>query len=86
MALLPDNTPTRLSADDIAARLGIAQHGNPTDAQLREQAEIAAQFADLADRINRNVADSRPKSEALTLLEDALMWTGKAIFAPAGIR
>lgn len=84
MALIPDNVPTRLSAEDVAARFGIAQHGKPTDAQLAYQADIAVVFSGLAQRINTDVADSRAKSEALTVLEDALMWTGKAIFGAAG--
>lgn len=82
MALLPDNVPTRLSADDIATRFGIAQHGRPTEAQLAYQADIAQVFVGLAQRINADVADGRAKAEALTHLEDALMWTGKAIFQP----
>jgi hypothetical protein len=81
MALLPDNTPTRETADDIKARFLIAQNGKPTDAQLAYQRDIAGVIEGLAQRINADVADSRQKSLALTALEEALMWTGKAIFA-----
>lgn len=80
MALLMDNAPTQLSDEDVLSRFGIAQDGKPTEAQLREQAVLREDFASLAIRINKNVADGREKSEALTLLEDALMWAGKAIF------
>ncbi|MGX5772684.1 Acb2/Tad1 domain-containing protein [Microbacterium trichothecenolyticum] len=31
--------------------------------------------------MNHDIADGRAKSLALTALEEALMWTGKAIFA-----
>lgn len=86
MALIPDNVPTRLSADDIAARMGIAQDGKPTDAQLAYQRDIAQVFVGLAQRINADVADSRAKAEALTHLEDALMWTGKAIFQAPNVQ
>jgi hypothetical protein len=86
MALIPDNVATQLDRDDIKARFGIAQDGKPTQAQLEEQAIIRDAFATLAQRVNANVADSRAKSIALTHLEDALMWTGKAIFQPSGVR
>lgn len=80
MALLTNNAPTRESADDIRARFGIAQDGKPTSAQLGEQGAIRDQLAEVARGINENVADGREKSLALTALEEALMWAGKAIF------
>lgn len=80
MALLPDNTRTRESSEDVRARFQIAQDGKPTDAQLAYQAGLRDIFAGLAGQINADVADSREKSLALTKLEEALMWTGKAIF------
>lgn len=86
MALVPNNVPTDLDADDVKARFGIAQEGRPTEAQLEEQAVVKQAVTALAIRINENVADSRAKSIALTHLEDALMWAGKAIFQPAGTR
>ena len=81
MALLPDNTQPRESADQIRARFMIAQDGAPTRDQLDYQADLRQDFADLSVRINEGVADSREKSLALTALEEALMWAGKAIFA-----
>jgi hypothetical protein len=81
MALIPDNAPTREREQDIEKRFGIAQDGKPTEAQLRYQANLRADIADIANAINRDVADGREKSIALTHLEDALMWAGKAIFS-----
>jgi hypothetical protein len=80
MALLPDNAPTRESDGDIAARFGIAQDSKPTEAQLAYQKEIRSAVSELAVKINADVADSREKSLALTALEEALLWAGKAIF------
>lgn len=72
---------------DLQGRFGIAQDndvvGVPEDfrtrqavqSHVREDITIAARF------INENVADGREKSLALTHLEEALMWAGKAIFA-----
>jgi len=80
MALLPNNAPTTLTEQDIAKWFGIAQDGQATEAQLAYQRDIREAYAALAGTINRDVADGREKSQALTLLEDSLMWTGKAIF------
>lgn len=80
MALVPNGVEPRESAADIRARFGIAQDGKPTDAQLEFQAEIRSAVAYIAAHINEQVADSREKSLALTAFEEALMWTGKAIF------
>lgn len=80
MALLLNNAPTREDATDIRARFLIAQDGRPTQAQLDYQADLRQVFAGLAARINEDVEDCREKSSALTHLEEALMWTGKAIF------
>ena len=80
MALIPDNVRTRESEEDVRERFGIAQESKPTEAQLREQIAVKNNIADIAVLINQNVADGREKSLALTHLEEALMWTGKAIF------
>lgn len=80
MALIPNNVETRESEADIRARFGIAQEGKPTEAQLRQQRQLKDYLADIAVIINRDIEDSREKSLALTALEEALMWTGKAIF------
>lgn len=80
MALIPNNVPTREDAADVRARFGIAQDSRPTAAQLDYQATVRARIADLAVDLNADVEDSREKSLALTALEEALMWAGKAIF------
>jgi hypothetical protein len=80
MALLPDNTPTRDTEAEVIARFGIAQDSRPTQAQLEYQRVLRGEIATIAAEINADVADSREKSLALTALEEALMWAGKAIF------
>lgn len=81
MALLPDNVETRESREDIENRFLIAQNGpKPTEAQLSRQSNLAAEIINLAADFNQDVEDSREKSLALTHLEEALMWAGKAIF------
>ena len=75
-----NGSPMRETPADIHARFGIAQDGKPTEAQLQQQALLRQQIADLAVEINAEIEDSREKSLALTHLEDALMWAGKAIF------
>ena len=49
-------------------------------AAVRLQRELRADVANIAIALNADVEDSREKSLALTHLEEALMWAGKAIF------
>lgn len=77
MALVPNGVDPR---EDVRERFLIAQDGKPTEAQLEYQAFLREKTAELADDINHVVADSREKSLAITHLEEALMWAGKAIF------
>lgn len=44
---------------------------------------MRAAFQNMAAAINDDIVDSRAKSQALTLLEDASMWVQKAIFEDA---
>ena len=62
-------------------RFVIAQDGKPSVEQLDLQAELRVKIAEVADRLNWAAADSREKSLAITHLEEALMWAGKAIFS-----
>ena len=80
MALI--NTPSfaRESIPNLQARFGIAQDGVPSPEQLKEQALTRDAIVKVALRLNQYVEDSREKSLALTALEEALMWAGKAIF------
>lgn len=80
MALIPNNVPTREDDDDIRGRFLIAQDNVPTEDQKQYQAQIRQDVAALAVSLNADVADSREKSLAITHLEEALMWAGKAIF------
>ena len=78
MALVPDGVQPR---EDVAfTRFKIAQDAKPTEPQLSFQMEYRAMIAEAADELNLRVEDSREKSLALTHLEEALMWAGKAIF------
>lgn len=79
MPLMPEGQKPR--EDVIATRFLIAQDGKPSEAQLKFQADLKTDIAEIADHLNYKVADSREKSLALTHLEEALMWAGKAIFS-----
>lgn len=62
-------------------RFTIAQDGpKPTDAQLESQSIIRGQIRTAAVLIERETQPSREQSLALTKLEEALMWAGRAIF------
>ena len=65
---------------DVHARFGIAQDGEPTPEALSIQAGIREKVASLAERLAYDIEPSRELSRALTHLEEALMWAGKAIF------
>lgn len=80
MALTSNTMPSREHSDDVRARFLIAQDGRPSAAQLSLQTQLRQDIADTAALINAHVEDSREKSLALTHLEEALMWAGKAIF------
>lgn len=76
-----DITEARTKAN---ARLMIAQDNTaPADQadRLRVQADLRQAFAEAAYILEADVADSREKSLALTKIEEALMWGGKAIFS-----
>lgn len=55
----------------------------PDDIERRKEVQEAARKAILqaATIIDIEIADSREKSLALTSLEEALLWVGKAVFA-----
>lgn len=78
MALMPEGTAPR---EDVYNRFVIAQDGKPSVEQLDLQAELRVRTAEVAARLNRAAADSREKSLAITHLEEALMWAGKAVFS-----
>ena len=86
MALMPPRTVPQLSPHDIAARLGIAQDGKPSDAQLEVQRNLRDAIEGILVYANENITDSRAKSLGLTAGEDMLMWLGKALFQPEGIK
>ena len=67
----------------LTARFRTAQAEPPADIEERKAAQTAIQMTilDAAQTIDENVENSREKSLALTHLEEALMWAGKAIFS-----
>lgn len=86
MALMPEQATPQLTPQDVAARLGIAQDGKPSEQQLWVQRELRDALEGILVYANQNIADSRAKSLGLTAAEDMLMWLGKAIFQPAGAK
>lgn len=80
MALTPNGYNPRESVHDIHMRFLIAQDDRPSDEQLQFQSDLRTGIANIAQELNQKVEDSREKSLALTHLEEALLWAGKAIF------
>ena len=79
MALNPVTPPTHSPA--LQDRFLIAQGGPPpSEEQLAFQLELKNKIFAVAATIDTVIADSREKALALTKLEEALMWAGKAIF------
>ncbi len=74
---------SREEQDQLAARFRTAQAEPPADNETRKKAQSIIQMTilDAAQTIDENVENSREKSLALTHLEEALMWAGKAIFS-----
>lgn len=67
-------------AESVNARFGIAQDSKPSPEELEVQREVRERIAQTAFYIEQYLPDSREKSLALTKLEEALTWAGKAIF------
>ena len=65
----------------LTKRFIIAQDSKPTPEQLEAQAQVRDLIHRSALSLDLLAADSREKSSALTHLEEALMWAGKAIFS-----
>lgn len=51
----------------------------PSDAQIAEMGVLREAFAELTEKIEKRVPESRYRSLAITELEAAAMWTMKAI-------
>lgn len=81
MALMAESATAR---ESVFERFGIAQDA-PVPADIKErqltQIKVRADIYNVAKHLNSAVADSREKSLALTKLEEALLWAGKAIFS-----
>ena len=66
---------------DVRVRFGIAQDSKPAPVEaLSLQKSIRNRTALLAELLATEVEPSRELSLALTHLEEALMWAGKAVF------
>ena len=66
--------------------LGSRVHGKPSEEQLRVQRELRDAIEGILVYANYNIDDSRAKSLGMTAGEDMLMWLGKAIFQPEGVK
>lgn len=75
--------PTREEESALRARFLIAQDTPPEDIEDRKfvQGFVRDDIHAVADFIDKKVENGREKSLALTHLEEALMWAGKAIFS-----
>lgn len=80
MGLMKEGQEAREGVHGVEMRFLVAQDNRPSEDELATQAAIRSDIHNLAQAINRMVEDGREKSLALTHLEEALMWTGKAIF------
>lgn len=80
MALLKPDAEPRESPHEVEMRFLIASDETPDQKQIEFQRKIRGTIYTVARVINDNVEDGREKSLALTHLEEALMWAGKAIF------
>lgn len=82
MALDPEKTLD----PSLRFRFRTAQDSDPyevgPDIDLRKELQTMVQnrIKDLANLLNRNVKDCHELEQSYLKLEEALMWTGKAIF------
>lgn len=72
--------PFPLDFSHIYARFRIAEESKPSKAELEVHSDVQDTIISAAVGIEEQIADGREKSLALTHLEEALMWAGKAIF------
>lgn len=75
--------PSNDEKNSLWSRFCTAQSEPPEDIEARKhvQAEVQALVVDLGTYIGYNVENCREKDQALTHLEEVLMWAGKAIFS-----
>lgn len=72
--------PSGEELKDVRARFGIAQDGEPAPGALLLQEAIRTRVVVIAELLTTDVEPSHELSHALTHLEEALMWAGKAVF------
>jgi hypothetical protein len=77
MAVMPEGQEPR---EEMTSRFTISHDSLASAGQKELHRDLRAAFVNMARTINETVADSREKSLAITHLEEALMWTGKAIY------
>lgn len=75
--------PSREERDQLLSRFQTAQAPVAADHADKQglQAEVRSATIDLAELLDGNVENCYAKEQALTHLEEALMWAGKAIFS-----
>ena len=66
--------------ENLEDRFLIAQDSKPSEEQLILQRRVRDDLYEVAATLNEYAEDSREKSLAITKIEEALMWAGKAIF------
>ena len=76
MGLMKEDGPR----ENLEDRFLIAQDGKPSKEQLDLQRKVRNDLYATAATLNEYAEDSREKSLAITKIEEALMWAGKAIF------
>lgn len=80
MGMMEPNAKPREGALELKSRFEISEDRQPDSDQLGAHANVRMHIESLAKLLNTTVEDSREKSLAITKLEEALMWAGKAIF------
>lgn len=81
MALAIQPHTPQVTPEELAKRFRAASEGRTiSDEEKNWAITFEDRIGEIAGRINLQVKDSREKSLALTALEDALMWTKKALF------
>lgn len=77
MSVMQTGEAPKESREDISARF--TANVNPQSDQLESSAFVRDSIRGLALYLNSRITDSREKSLAITHLEEALMWSNKAI-------
>ena len=83
MALMKDGKTPSVRPEELKDRFVDAPVAEDEEDRVATHVAFQAIFNMVAQKINNQVGESREKSLALTHLEEALMYTEKAIYRPA---